>query len=511
MANERVRITKRLIDSLVRDGTNQIVRDTEVRGFAVQMSPTGFVTYTLRYRFDGRQRKYKIGVHGAPWTPDTARAEANILLGRLANGVDPQQEKFDARDGLTVAELGDLYLEKGLYAAKQSSIGQARGNIENHIKPLIGARRVSTIRRSDITQLLRDVADGRTRRIRKTGHRGLSRVTGGRGAASQTVTTLSAMLGFAVNEELRDDNPGIGIKKFQGKKLERFLSPQELARLGEALAAAQALGVESVYALAALRLLILTGCRKNEILTLKRGDIDVYHRCLRLPDSKTGAKTVHLGAPALRVIAELPQVEGNPYLLPGRNDGTHLTNLQKVWARIRKSAALDNVRIHDLRHSFASVGASAGDSLPIIGKLLGHRSAKTTERYMHINDAPVMSAAERISEEIAAHLDDRRSLHVDNATSGGDPFGMFWALDSEQCSPPANPEIGVVVRTKWLDTHAAAAMLGYSAATLQNYRTLGIGPAYRKVGRRIVYGADALDAWQRVHRAGHGVAQIASA
>ncbi|MEG3089322.1 tyrosine-type recombinase/integrase [Sphingomonas sp. PB4P5] len=502
MATIRIRITKRLVESLERDGKVQLIRDTDVRGFAVQMSPAGLITYTLRYRFDGRQGRWKIGVHGEPWTPDTARTEARILLGKIAKGIDPRQEKIDHRNGLTVAELGDLYLTKGLYAAKDSSVSQARRNIENHINPLIGARRVSSIKRSDITQLLCDVADGRTRRTRKTGHRGLSRVTGGRGAASQTVTTLSAMLGFAVDEGLRDDNPGIGIKRFQGKKMERFLSPPELARLGEALAAATSLGVESIFAIAALRLLILTGCRRNEILTLKHSNIDVYHRCLRLPDSKTGAKTVHLGAPALRVIAQLPQVEGNPYLLPGKKDGTHVTNLQKVWARIREAAALENVRIHDLRHSFASVGASAGDSMPIIGKLLGHRSAKTTERYMHIADTSVTSAAERISDEIAKHLGEAVPLPTAHDFNELDPFGTFWTLQQEGEARPSNPQLGMVARTKWLDTRAAAAMLGYSPDTLQNYRTIGIGPAFRKVGRRVVYAAEALQAWQAVQFAG---------
>ncbi|MDB5581329.1 MAG: hypothetical protein JWR80_6505 [Bradyrhizobium sp.] len=508
MADARVRITKRLVDTLEGNGKSRTIRDADVLGFAVRISPTGHITYVLRYWFEGRQRRYKIGVHGAPWTPEMARAEAQVLLGRIADGVDPQQEKINERKEQTVAELCDTYLEEGLYAAKESSIKQARNNIENHIKPLIGSRRASKIVRSDIVQILRDIAAGTTRRVRKTGYRGLSRVRGGKGAANQAVTTLSAVLGFAVLGGLRLDNPAIGVKKFPGKKMERFLSPAELARLGEALAAAAALGVESAFAIAALRLLILTGCRKNEILKLKRAHIDTYHRCLRLPDSKTGAKVVHLGAPAMRIIGGIPQVDGNPYLLPGKKEGTHVTDLQAVWVRIRKTAGLDDVRIHDLRHSFASIGASTGDSMLIIGALLGHRSAKTTERYTHLSDHPLKTAAERISDEIARHLGEAMTPDAANDTMEADPFETFWAAEPESTPRFSDPVLGAVIRTQWLDTRAAAAILGFTVGTMQTYRWMGTGPAFRKIGRRVVYSADAVAAWAQLQD--RGLAAIAA-
>ena len=284
------------------------------------------------------------------------------MLGKVAEGIDPQEIKIAQRKELTVGELCDAYLAEGLLTAKQTSINSARKDIENHIKPRIGRRRASKLSRAEVEQMLREVAEGKTRRTRKTGHRGLSRTRGGKGAANKAVSTLSAALGFGVMRGVRLDNPAIGVKKFPTKKMERFLSPAELARLGETLAAADALGVESPFAIAAIRLLILTGCRRNEILTLKRSYIDPHHRCLRLPDSKTGAKIVHLGAPAMKVIVGIPYVEGNPYLLPGKKDGTRVTDLQAVWTRVRVTAGIEDVRIHDLRHSFASVGASNGDS-----------------------------------------------------------------------------------------------------------------------------------------------------
>lgn len=381
---------------------------------------------------------------------------------------------------MTIAELGEIYLTETLVTAKETSVKSARNNVDNHIKPLLGSRRVSTITRAEIEQLLRDVANGKTARKTKLGYRKLSRVRGGKEAANQALTALSAMMGVAV---------------VRGLRMERFLSPAELGRLGEALAAASALNVESPYAIAALKLLVLTGCRKHEILKLKRSYIDMFHRCLRLPDSKTGAKIVHLGAPAIRILASLTPVEGNPYLLPGKKDGTHVTDLQAVWSRIRKTAGLEDVRIHDLRHSFASIGASTGDSMLIIGALLGHSSAKTTQRYTHLSDHPLKSAAERISDEIARHLE----MHGTDTVASApiveqDPFGAYWVCATVEEEAKRDPVLGEVIRTRWLDTRAAAARLGFTVGTMQTYRWMGTGPAFRKIGRRVVYSGTALDA-----------------
>ncbi len=497
MAAERVRITKRVVDALSADGSDRFLWDSDVIGFGIRISPVGKLVYVLQYRIEGRQRRFKIGPHGSPWTPETARTEAQSLLGKVVDGVDPQQEKIAERKEMTIKDLSEIYLDETLFTAKESSVRQARNNIENHILPLLGKRRVSKIERTDIEQMLRDIAAGKTARTLKKGLRRLSRVRGGKGAASQCVTTISAMLGVAVERKLRPDNPAIGVRKFPGKKMERFLSPAELARLGEALAAAASLGVESQYAIAALRLLVLTGCRKSEILKLKHSYIDRYHRCLRLPDSKTGAKIVHLGGPAMRIIAMVPTVGGNPYLLPGKKDGTHVTDLQAVWVRIRKTAGLEDVRIHDLRHSFASIGAATGDSMLIIGALLGHRSAKTTERYTHLSDHPLKSAAERISDEIARCLGEGLEVLAANDTVESEAFADYWAQGASPPLPVVDPVLGAVIRTKWLDTRAAAAVLGFTVGTMQTYRWMGTGPAFRKIGRRIVYSADALSAWRK--------------
>jgi len=510
MSQTRVKLTKRLVGDLKPSAKERFLWDNEVLGFGLRISPAGTITYVLQYRFEGRQRRFKIGLHGSPRTPETARQEARSLQGKIVDGIDPQQLRLNERKELTIAELGEIYLTETLITAKDSSVKAARNNIDNHIKPLIGSRRASTIARTDVEQLLRDVAAGKTARKAKMGYRKLSRVRGGKGAANQCLTTLSAMMGAAIVRGLRLDNPVIGVRKFPAKKMERFLSPAELARLGEALAAAAALKVENPYAVAAIRLLVLTGCRKNEILTLKRSHIDTFHRCLRLPDSKTGAKIVHLGGPAIRVIASLPPVEGNPYLLPGKKDGTHVTDLQAVWQRIRKTADLEDVRIHDLRHSFASIGASTGDSMLIIGALLGHRSAKTTERYTHLSDHPLKSAAERISDEIARHLEEHGADGIEALPAETDPFGAYWADQCAADAPESDPVLGAVIRTRWLDTRAAAARLGFTVGTMQTYRWMGTGPAFRKIGRRVVYSAAALDTWAEIQRGEGSIARLAA-
>jgi integrase len=488
MANGRVKLLKSVVDTFTPGDRDLFAWDSEVVGFGLKVTPSGKKTFILQYRFTGRPRRYTIGAYGSPWTVETARTEAKSLLGKVVDGVDPQEEKVGLRRDITVAELCDLYLTEGLATRKASSVASARSDVNNHIKPLFGAKKAALITAGDADRLLLDVAAGKTERKTKTvKKRGLSRVRGGKGAANAAVTTLCAALSFGIRRGVRVDNPARGVRKFPEKKLERFLSPAELARLGEVLAAAEALGVENPFALAAIRLLILSGCRKNEILTLQRHYVDDRNRCLRLPDSKTGAKIVHIGDAVLEVIASVSEVAGNSYLLPGRGGDGHLTDLQSCWERIRSAAGITDVRIHDLRHAFASLGAAGGESLLIIGALLGHRSAKTTHRYAHLADHPMKDAAERISAEVARLMGVERGDHASASRNR-----------AQVVAPPPGTKgiLGEVIDTKWLDTQAAAAYLGHTAGTLHTYRWMGTGPRCRKVGRRMVYALGDLDAWR---------------
>ena len=205
---------------------------------------------------------------------------------------------------------------------------------------------------------------------------------------------------------LRPDgsNPRKHIKKYPEKKRERFLSPAELRRVGEVLREMEQEGVELPFTIAATRLLILTGCRLGEIMTLQWEHVDIAGKALRLPDLKTGAKVVHLGQPAVDVLLKIERVEKNPWVIAGTKPGARLTDLQPFWQRVRARAGLKDVRIHDLRHTFASTAVAAGQGLPMIGKLLGHTQVQTTARYAHLAADPVKDAAEQVASNIAASL-----------------------------------------------------------------------------------------------------------
>ena len=363
--------------------------DSELRGFGVKMTPAGTRTYLVQYRVGGRRgrtRRVTIGQHGSPWTPDKAREQAKRILGQVANKEDPAEDRTRARQAITVAELCDLYLSEGVANKKASTVAMDCNRIELHVKPLLGIRRARNISQDDVERFMNAVSK-----------------RSGKGIASRTVGMLGGIFSFAIRKRYCSKNPVRGVKRFPDQKVERFLSSSELARLGEVLTTAEGEGINP-YAIAAIRMLMFTGCRKAEVLTLGWGHIDWEHNCLRLPDSKSGAKTVALGAPAIELLHSLPRVEGNPYVFPGTKDGAHLVGLQKIWERLRKRAELSDVRLHDLRHSFASVGAASGDSLLIIGKLLGHKNAASTQRYAHLGDDPLRSAANRISQQIAAAM-----------------------------------------------------------------------------------------------------------
>ncbi len=405
----RGRITKQSVDATKAGKYDNYLWDSELAGFGLKVTAAGGKTYLVQFRLGGRRgrtRRVTIGRHGSPWTPDKARKEAKRLLGEVAAGRDPAEERTQARRDPTIAELCELYLTEGCATKKPSTLATDKGRIERHIKPLLGHRKVSSISRADVKRFMQDVANGKTAADIKTGNnRGRAIVKGGTGTATRTVGLLGGIFTFAVEIGLRPDNPVRGVKRFKDKKYERFLSPSEMAQLGAALSAAQQEG-EGLFAVAAIRLLILTGARKSEILTLKWEHVDTERSCLRLPDSKTGAKVIPLGAAALEALSEIPRIEGNPYVFPGLED-RHFVGLQRAWERIRKRAGLEDVRLHDLRHSFASVAVAGGDSLYLVGKVLGHKQAGTTERYVHLSDDPVHAVADRTASSIAAAMNSK--------------------------------------------------------------------------------------------------------
>ena len=406
------KITARIVQGL---DAGAMFWDTEITGFGIRCQSQSR-TYVLKTRFGGKVVWLTIGKHGSPWTPDSARKEAIRLLSLVNKGVDPREEKRERlAEQTTLNSLCDLYVAEGCKLKKPSTLVTDNARLKRHIRPLLGKKRVNDITRTDVERFMHEVAAGKTAMDEKTGVRGRAIVTGGEGTARKAVTLLRAIFNFGVERGLAKQNPAANIKLFKENKRERYLSEAELLRLGQVLTENAQLGTNP-YTLAAIKLLCLTGMRKNEVLRLQWRNVDFQRARLVLDDSKTGAKTVTVGQPVLEVLQSIPRLKDNPYILPSRNGVGHLVDISKVWDKIAEEADISGVRIHDLRHSFASVGASTGDSLLIIGSLLGHRNQATTSRYAHLYDDPVQRAANKISGQISGLLNGRKA-EADVATA----------------------------------------------------------------------------------------------
>jgi integrase len=383
------RLTKRIVDA-IRPATRElVVKDGELPGFGIRVKPSGRSLYFLHYRnAQGRQRKVAVGLQGV-LTPDEARRRARALLAEVAKGGDPAEAKRDRRHGATVADLADRFLCEHVESKRKPSTAVGyRSVLRRYILPALGRLKVVDVTRVEVGKLhlaLRDTPFN----------------------ANRTMAVLSRMFTLAEKWGLRADgtNPCRHIERYRERKRERFLSDAELARLGEALAEAEGLRLEPPAAIAALRLLILTGARRGEILGLRWEEVDFDGYFLRLADSKSGAKSIPLNTKALEILAKLARERSDsPWVIEGQKRGQPFVGLHRVWERIRERAGLDGVRIHDLRHSYASVAAGAGASLPIIGRILGHTVPTTTNRYAHLADVAVRQLNERVGTRIDAAL-----------------------------------------------------------------------------------------------------------
>ncbi len=361
--------------------------DGELTGFGVRVYPTGARVYIAQARGPEGPKRVAVGRHGVI-NAEQARRRAALIIARVKAGEEPAPEQMRAKDGPSVAELAKRYSEEHLAVrCKPGTEALVRSVVDKHIVPTLGKLPLAEVERAQVVEL----------------HQRLYETPS---TANLAVRTLSSMYRLAgawglVPEGL---NPCRSIARYPGRRRERFLTDEEFVRLGETLDEFETAGGASAPAVAAIRLLVLTGCRKSEILKLRWEDVALGENELRLPDTKTGARVVPLSPPAAALLAGLPRLPGNPWVIPGRKPGAHLRNLDEAWRAVRARAGLHDVRIHDLRHSYASRALALGEGLPMIAKLLGHAHVETTARYAHLARDSVRETAERIAVSIAADI-----------------------------------------------------------------------------------------------------------
>ena len=397
---KRTTISRRTVDRLKAD-RDTVFWDSELLGFGVRVYPTGRKVYVVQTRAGGRDgKRVTVGRHGVI-SPEEARRRAALIVARIKAGEAPIPEPIAVTqaNGPTVADLAAAYLREVVAVRlKPASAKSYRCTIEKHILPVLGRKPALSLDHAAVSAF----------------HHSLSKTPT---AANRAVEMLFRIYRAAEERELipEGSNPCRQIAMNRQRRHERFLTDEEFHRLGEVLDEAEESGGAIMYAAMAIRLLLLTGCRKSEILNLHWDHVDPEARELRLPDTKTGPRTVQLSPAASDVLARIPRVEGNPHVIPGALNGNSMTGLQRYWVKIRERAGLEDMRLHDCRHSFASRALALGESLPMIGRLLGHSQVQTTARYAHLARDSVHDAARRVSDRIEANL--YRDCHG-HATTG---------------------------------------------------------------------------------------------
>lgn len=414
-----MKLTKKAVEALEPRTIDYLEFDDGLPGFGVRVWPSGRKTYVAQYRAAGRTRRVKIGNHG-PLTADEARREARGILGDVARGGDPAEERATRRKAITIAELCDTYLDaadkglimgKGGVPKKASTLYVDKGRIERHIKPLLGRRLVVELTQPDVQRFVRDVQAGKTAGVVKTGFRGKAVVEGGPGTAARTVGLLGGILSFAVGGGIITLNPAAGVKRPADKKRKRRLTPEEYAALGRALVRVEEEQAERWQAVTGVRLLALTGCRLSEIVRLRWSEVDRAEPCLRLDDTKEGASVRPIGKAALSILAGASPLPGSPYVLPAARGGSGpFASLDDALERIMIRAGLEGVSAHTLRHSFASTAGDLGYSDSTIGAMLGHAGHGVTSRYIHHLDVVLLAAADRVALQIAAAMNEEPAV-----------------------------------------------------------------------------------------------------
>lgn len=417
------KLTKRTVDNAAIGESDYITWDEDLPGFGLRVFASGKRSYLVQYRSAGRSRRYTIGLHGV-LTPEAARREAKVLLGQVARGGNPAEDRKLDREAITVKELCARYLadlERGLILGKRgrpkkaTTIVTDTGRIQRHLIPLLGSRRVRDLTRADITQAMKDIMAGKTRADVKTEKlRGRAIVRGGAGAATRTIGLLGGILSHAVELGIIEGNPAHGVRKPKDNVNGRRLSEQEYRALGEILRKATEDG-QYTTAAEMIWVLALTGCRRSEIIKLRWSEIDFEGSCLRLTDSKEGASVRPVGLPVLEYFEGRLEEGTEGYAFAGWTDDTPFGSFPNHWTKILGKTEFADITPHVLRHSFASIANDLGFTEATIAALVGHSRGTVTSRYIHTVDTALVMAADNIAGYIQGLLDGVAFSHTSYA------------------------------------------------------------------------------------------------
>ena len=433
------RLTERALNAL---GPADTLWDQEVRGLgARRRGEDGRVVFVFKYRSPverdatgrGRQRYLTIGPWGrGDWGIDDARKAATAHRDALRLGRDPAAERDHRKAMPTVAELCDAYLaalptlllRRARRPKKPSTVATDRSRIEAHVKPLLGAMPADAVSQRDVHAFMHKVAAGASAKREKLGPYAVSNVRGGKGAASRTVGLLGSVFAYAVAEGIRPDNPVRGVTRYADGKRERRLTEEEYAMLAAGLARAEA-GGANPSGVACARLLLLTGWRRGEATNLRWSELDLPGRTARLADTKTGVSARPLARAVVELLERQPRTS-SPFVFPARTGGKPLQGLPRMWERMRSLAGLpEEVTLHTLRHSFASLAADLGYGDAAIAGLIGHSRSGVTARYTHRSDKVLLKVADEVAmttlERMGPHRPAQRVLNSGGAGAGDAP------------------------------------------------------------------------------------------
>lgn len=379
------KLTKAFVDGLEPQTKDYFLWDKELRGFGVKVTPKGRKVYVAQFRVAGvgNARRMTIGVHGEIFV-QKARQLAADALSDARKGDDPTAQLKDQKKAATVSEAMDRFFDEHVRQRLKASTIESYELLRRvHLEPAFGKLRLVDVTRDRVAKFHAQYSHERY-------------------SGNKLLAVLSKFFNWCEANELtpQGSNPCRYVSKYKEEGRERFLNAEELVRLRFVMETAEEAGLACKAAVDALRLLLLTGARRDEILKLRWEYVDFERGTLNLPDSKTGKKSIVLSQAALTMLANLER-DGNPFVIPGRKPGAHLVNLKAPWHRIREAAGLPGVRIHDLRHTFASHAINRGEPLEVISKLLGHSQLQTTQRYAHLQHDRLRDAANAVASSVA--------------------------------------------------------------------------------------------------------------